>query len=98
MRGTKAKALRRLARAATEGAPAKAYLSRRHDKKRAKQAVTPVLDGEDLRGKKTMVKVVNGIRKLFKRETETYQVRSEEVRLDPASTHGYYKRLKTRRV
>lgn len=64
MRGKVAKALRRQARAATQGAPERAYLTRNHT--RTKE----LSDGRHVK------------------------FTTQEQRLDPESTQGYYKQLK----
>lgn len=93
MRGATAKALRRRARAATEGAPAKAYLSRQHVRTReVEQEVEH--DGPVEGETKVRTRIVNGVMKFLKLEKKTLRVTSTEVRLDPASTKGYYKHLK----
>lgn len=95
MRGATAKALRRQARLLTEGAPAKAYLSRQHQKSRevttSKEVKAPA-SGPD-----GFSRVVKGVRKFFVREKKILRVSSEEIRLDPASTKGMYKMLKRNR-
>lgn len=89
MRGAKAKALRRLARKATEGAPSRAYFSRQHTRTRVVKSVVEAKPEE-----KGFLKLVGGAIKRMKRVERTVRVTSEEMRLDPVSTKGFYKHLK----
>lgn len=79
----------------TEGAPAKAYLSRQHSKtrevRRSVEVKTPVA------GEKVFTRVINRVTKFFKKEITKLRVSSEEIRLDPASTKGFYRMLKRNR-
>lgn len=96
MRGTVAKALRRQARAETEGKPAKAYLSKQHVKRREIKTEVEVDDAD--KGKKGIFsKAINGVRKLFRTERQVIRVTSEQIRVDPASTRGRYLELKRAR-
>ena len=89
MRGTVAKALRRQARAATEGMPAKAYVSRHHSRDKVVKNAVPAEASE-----KGFFKLVNGIKRWMKTEQQIMRTTTEEVRLDPKSTRGTYVALK----
>lgn len=86
MRGKVAKALRRQARAATEGAPEAAYLSRQH----VKEKLVPVIN--KITGLPEFEKGKFGAR--GKPLLQKARIITEEVRLDPNSTKGHYRQLK----
>lgn len=83
MRGKLAKALRRQARAVTEGAPAKAYLSRQHER-------TIEVPVRDKHGRLVPESAALGSKTVMQR----VKVSSYEMRLDVNFTHGAYKALK----
>lgn len=90
MRGKVCKALRRQARAETEGNPAVAYLSRQGRRERVVERTVEARAGEP----GAFSRAVRGVRRWFKKVPQKIRITSEEIRLDPNSTKGRYRWLK----
>lgn len=83
MNGRTAKALRREAKAATQGAPERAYLERKHSRNKKVPKRNKLGDVvKDANGKPVMIEV---------------RITATEQRLDPTSTKGYYRQLKRKK-